>query len=532
MAKALLSVEVPGIRRYVFGTDALREIRGASALLDEFNRVHMPSVVTSMADEVEVVFAGGGTALFLLPSDKAEAAAARLELEMRQRLGMASLNTAIVEVPDNFTLESDLQPENYYQLLGARLVVNKGVLPEVIGLPTHSLMRPCDSCGQNYAEDEVPAPDGQVKLLCGVCRRKWDHNRRLQQSFREGRLSGVWLELQPLLSRPDLLHRERPETTEQLAEADGPPPEKNNSLALIYADGDGLGTLLREARSLAEIRAASRGVHQAMLASVAAAIEGPLQPTEKSKWLPFDILLLGGDDLVLATTARRAFETAMVLAETFPKESAKQNIPRPLSLSLAVVFAHPHHPFRFMLDLADGCLRAAKRERFRRRKEQPDTDVFGLINYAFAGDAPGGDYAAYEDAHLRQEAVGDAPAVLRTLRPYTVDELKRMLRLAARLAEHKLPPQWLQALRETAYLDKVVGIRTGRMALARMGMDPERGTQPGDVARQVIDEIANGRPVEFPWIIDGDRLVNVWPELVDLMPLVRDMEVERSGRTR
>src|SRR5690606_1545188 len=119
-------------------------------------------------------------------------------------------------------------------------------------------------------------------------------------------------------------------------------------------------------------------------------------------------------------------ETAMVLAETFPKESAKQNIQRPLSMSLAVVFAHPHHPFRFILDLADGCLRAAKRERLRRRKEQPDTDVFGLINYTIGGDAPGGDNAAYVNAHLRQDAVGDAPAVLPTLRPYTVDELEHM----------------------------------------------------------------------------------------------------------
>lgn len=529
MALALLSVEVTSIGRYVFGTDALREIRGASALLDEFNRTHMRAAVRRVAPEAEVVFVGGGTALFLLPAKRAEAAAAGLERELRDRLGISSLNTAIVEVPDDLTVSSDLQSKNYYRLLGARLVANKGTLPEVIGLQAHSLLRPCDSCGQNYAEDEVTAPDSEIKLLCGVCRRKWDNNHRLQQNFRSGNLSGFWAELTPLLQNPELLHRERPETMNDLADVDGPPSVKTDSLALIYADGDGLGTLLREARTLAEIRDASRGVHQAMLATVARAIEGPLRPS--GRLLPFDILLLGGDDLVLVTTAKRALPTAMLLAETFPKESEKKNISRRLTLSLAVVFAHPHHPFRYMLNLADGCLSAAKRERFRRRKENPDARPFGLINYAFAGDAPGGEYGLYEETVLRQEAIGDVPAVLRTQRPYTVDELRRMLSLAAKLVHHKLPPHWLQALRETAYLTRAVGVRTGLTALARMGIDPDKTVQPGRIARDVIDEIAAGRPVEFPWIIDDSRLVNVWPELVDLMPLAADVEVGLNART-
>lgn len=529
MAQALLAVEVTGIGRYVFGTDALREIRGASALLDEFNRADMQDVVRNVAPQAEVVFVGGGTALFLLRAERAEEAAAGLERAMRNRLGISTLNTAIVEVPDDFSIKSDLRNKNYYRMLGARLVANKNVLPEVIGLQTHSLFRPCDSCGQDYAEAEVTAPNNEVKLLCGVCRRKWDNNRRLQQNFRIGKLSGFWHELQPLLSDPELLHRERPDTMGALAEVDGPPMAKTDSLALIYADGDGLGTLLREARNLSEIRQASRGVHQAMLATVARAIEGPLKPS--GSLLPFDILLLGGDDLVLVTTSKRALPTAIVLAETFPTESEKQNIARPLTLSLAVVFAHPHHPFRNMLNLADGCLSAAKRERFRRRKQDPYARPFGLINYAFAGDAPGGEYALYEETVLRQKASGDAPAVLRTQRPYTVQELRQMLSLSARLADQKLPRHWLQALRETAYLPKAVGVRTGLMALARMGIDPDNLVQPGHVAREVIDELASGRPVEFPWIVDKDGLVNVWPELVDLMPLAADAEVELNART-
>lgn len=525
MPRALLSVEVPSIRRYVFGTDALREIRGASALLDEFNRKRMPNVVQNVAKEAQVVFTGGGTALFLLPADKAEIAVLELERDMRQFLGFVSLNTAVVEVPDDFGFEYDLQPGGYYQLLGARLVANKGVLPEVIGLPGNSLLRPCDSCGQNYGETEVTSPDGQLRILCGVCSRKWEKHYSLQQAFKRvgfdsDSSSSVWAELSDFLPGEILLDYQRPETTKELVEADGSISVKNNSLALIYADGDGLGTLLREAKNLSDIQKTSRGVHRAMLASVAAAIQGPLRPDPESKILPFDILLLGGDDLVLVTTAHRAFKTAMVLAETFPQESVRQALPRTLTLSMAIVFAHPHYPFRYMLDLADGCLRAAKRIRFQRQREQSYAPVAGLINYAFASDAPGGDYSAYEETHLRAEGTSDAPPVLRTQRPYTVDELRKVLRLARRLSEARVSPQWLQALRETAYTSKATGIRTGKLALARMEMGASGGANASQLVREVVNELAAGRSVEFPWIIDGDRLFNPWPELVDLVPLV------------
>lgn len=521
MTKALLSLEVSGIGRYVFGTDALREIRGASSLLDRFNRTHMQRAVQAVSPQAETVFVGGGTALFLLPKEDAEPAVEGLERQMRDRLGITALNSAIVEVPADFDLDSDLHGNDYYRRLGARLVANKGKLPGVLGLPAQGLFRPCDGCGLEYAEDQVSAPGREMVLLCGVCRRKWDNNHRLQQELRGGTLTGFWEELAPLLKSPDVLRLARPETMDALARADGATTVKNNSLALIYADGDGLGTLLREAATLRQIGDASIGVHRAMLASVAKAIDGPLRPGlgQNGDTLPFDILLLGGDDLVLVTTAARAFPTAIALAKAFPEESTRQGIAPRLTLSLAVVFAHPHHPFRYTLELADGCLSAAKRERFRRlRSGEFDGSPQGLINYAFAGDAPGGDYGAYESSILSQPAIGNNPPIVRTMRPYIAAELERMLLQAAKLKQHGLPPHWLQALRETGWLDKTTAIRTGLLALTRMGLDPEHRNDKGDIARSVIEELAAGREVHFPWIVDGDGLLNVWPELIDLMP--------------
>jgi len=39
MQRFLVVIDTPGIKQFVFGTDALAEIRGGSALLDRLNRI-------------------------------------------------------------------------------------------------------------------------------------------------------------------------------------------------------------------------------------------------------------------------------------------------------------------------------------------------------------------------------------------------------------------------------------------------------------------------------------------------------------
>ncbi|MBV5280234.1 MAG: hypothetical protein J0651_02950, partial [Actinobacteria bacterium] len=59
---------MPGIKNYVFGTDKLVEIRGASALLDNLNRDVIPERVIQIfgTSRSTCVFAGGGAAQFII----------------------------------------------------------------------------------------------------------------------------------------------------------------------------------------------------------------------------------------------------------------------------------------------------------------------------------------------------------------------------------------------------------------------------------------------------------------------------------
>ncbi len=63
---------VPSIKKFVFGTDPLKEIRGASALLDDLNRVQTREYLekTCRVPKDDIIFLGGGAGQFILSGDK------------------------------------------------------------------------------------------------------------------------------------------------------------------------------------------------------------------------------------------------------------------------------------------------------------------------------------------------------------------------------------------------------------------------------------------------------------------------------
>src|SRR5437899_3423520 len=87
---------------------------------------------------------------------------------------------------------------------------------------------------------------------------------------------------------------------------------------------------------------------------------------------PFDILLLGGDDLVMVTPASVAIPVAQAIAKSFYREANKERDAasgdaktggdvEPHSLSLGVVLAPIKYPFNLLLELAQDTLKFAKK---------------------------------------------------------------------------------------------------------------------------------------------------------------------------
>src|SRR2546423_3528113 len=73
-------------------------------------------------------------------------------------------------------------------------------------------------------------------------------------------------------------------------------------LALIYADGNGIGQLMSELKSLAKIHEMAESIDDAVYRAMSDAISKHLKVIEDTPpMFPFDILLIGGDDIMIVT---------------------------------------------------------------------------------------------------------------------------------------------------------------------------------------------------------------------------------------
>jgi hypothetical protein len=157
--KALVALDTDHIKQYVFATDKLKEIRGASSLLDRFNRDTMGRLAWEMDKDALTIYTAGGSGFFLLDAGRAGEFLARVRQECGTMTGGGATVTGVIQpLPSNapgtiseilaFPLPATLE------VLRARLRAAKETPPELLALPSHPFLRPCQACGVLYAEGE------------------------------------------------------------------------------------------------------------------------------------------------------------------------------------------------------------------------------------------------------------------------------------------------------------------------------------------------------------------------------------------
>jgi hypothetical protein len=173
---SLVAFDTDHIKEYVFGTDRLKEIRGASSLLDRLNRDVMRKLAEKSYDGV-TIYVNGGSGLFLIDSAKSVEFGTQVQREYRRlTAGGASITYVVQSLPGGApdTLE-DLEMimmypmRNTLALLRYRLREQKGHPHAHINEPSDPLMRLCDSCGIFYAVERVSI---EAAYYCQSCLNK------------------------------------------------------------------------------------------------------------------------------------------------------------------------------------------------------------------------------------------------------------------------------------------------------------------------------------------------------------------------
>ncbi len=483
------------IKEYVFATNKLKEIMGASAILNHLNKVRMEEEVSKICGDnnFEKVYADGGGAAFRVPDNKAdEVISAIKELYTRETNGGASITgVKYAEKSNNGYSFSEISEalRKEKESKTAERKANEGTVSQA-SLP---YMRFCDSCGRNYATKVVKNEDGEEEWLCPVCLKK----------------RNFLLSAPGVKSLDDIIKEDMgsPKDT-YISQTFDDIASKENYIALIYADGNGIGKKMEKIKSLDELKSFSKKMDDAMRQAVSQALSDTLN-NKGFKTLPFKVLLLGGDDLVLSINADLAFPVAVKIAENFEKHFKNTEN---LSLSIGIVISHKNFPFKQALNYATSLLSYAKKKRSEIEVLQHKS-VGSMISFAALSAAIPLSPGKYLKDYLSIEKNGKRFQF--TAQPYTINQMQKLIEYIQSLKKNNFPKAKLSEIKEAVYRGGFSTVIDIYSIIARLNENN----------RNILESLVEGKDLQFtkssiyPWFINNSRVI--FTHLLDVVNMYK-----------
>jgi hypothetical protein len=530
VSQSLIALDTDHIQDYVLGTNRLKEIRGASSILDRLNRYETVDIVQGKDFRAQRIYACGGSALFLVDSQKAEALGQAVQERYREKTGGgASITYSIQDVPDPDDgrdildaerLEGGVTMKDVLKLLRLRLRLAKDSLQvkmsprdaarqdtmsASIALPSHSLLCPCESCGMAYAHElwrdsDEPEDEGRYCRVCLVKRRE---DRNIKHRLAEG--YGISSLRQTLWGR--VLDSLAPGYLPERGPRPQRPPDFNEFrkfahgkeyLGLIYADANNMGRALDDLPTLNEVKNFAEKIDEGVFAAMGQAISEhlPLQ----GDYFPFDVLLVGGDDIVMVTPADKAMQVAYTLASRFQQFTQR-------TLSIGVLLAPVKYPFSLQHTLVKETLKAAKEASALRPRQASTTgeQEQSRVNFVVVTGNTSTNYQKqYEELHCKNVA-HTTHEFYATMRPYTLTDLEWLLAQLKSGNERRLGRTKLHQLRDAILKKNQTTTILEALALLRNWKKEER-----EFIREMAEKFdTRATPQQermgtlFPWSLDG-----------------------------
>ncbi len=536
MPRYLIVIDTPGIKQFVFGTDAVAEIRGASALLDRLNRTETATVLREslQSGQVHTVFANGGSAQFVVEGvdeTAVQRAIAQLSARYHERTGgEVRILVAAVEWPGEAQNTYRRALDNAFWALHLQRNLGCGYA----AVPTLPFVLEWQSSSHLPAVG-VYRWGGEQFLLSEACRRKRDESRRPAR----GTLWSGWMER---LGLPGAWQDRDDQLRYLHLEAIGQHSRRPGYIGLVYADGNGMGRLVQELDTPELYRAFSELVDGSLreacyqaLAHVCprevAEARGALEAGREPQPLPADILLLGGDDLVVLVPADRALDFAIRVTHEFQQRTQCQIASLPddhrrffaarglsehgLTLCCGVALGRARYPFYLLFELAEQLLHSAKQEGSadpaRTDSWAPSYIDFHLVTGSGSAELAG----------IRKEDYRVGTDCPRTLRPYPRERLVCLREAARRLSQADVPRSKLHELFEAA-LEK-------RPATAELRAQELFGrlreTADRHERRALWEALGMLGPLDpFPWTRAGGRCATALADVVEAVDLFTSEE--------
>ncbi|MBI5331191.1 MAG: hypothetical protein HZB71_11330 [Betaproteobacteria bacterium] len=229
--------------------------------------------------------------------------------------------------------------------------------PEQAQLLDLPVLQVCQETGHDVASIREDGPSKQTWISQSVAVRKEAGNR-----FRKGETHDIVTLMRNKLRLDEASGWHQPQDLEGLCQG--------KYLALIHADGNSVGArykrwmetypgnpqdvIAREVHGEKFYRSMRGAVRKSLVAALQATVE-----VEPNTVRPYEILMLGGDDLLMACRA----DLAMNFVRHYAQELAKYPLAdqSPLSVGVGVAIAKPSYPLHRLHALAEALAASAKR---------------------------------------------------------------------------------------------------------------------------------------------------------------------------
>ncbi|MBA3947485.1 MAG: hypothetical protein H0X37_23365 [Herpetosiphonaceae bacterium] len=306
----------------------------------------------------------------------------------------------------------------------------------------------CGSCDVRPATKTVSIGESTA-LFCEPCVRKRAAGRWAKKGGEQaGDLShqypwlrswGEWLEKRAGVQVE--------KTANDLAEIGAAAGSSKGFVGLIYADGNNVGAAVAKLASISGYRRFAQHMLEANEAAVAAALVRHVQPkvAAAGQW-PFEVITIGGDDVLLFVPADVALAVAADIAEQFEDRMRQHGI----TLSAGVLLMPENTPVRFANNLVVQLLNTAKKL----AKQPAGVPTGSTIDFMALKSVTmiSGQVEAYQAAAFQRAAQSKArvpkPALSLTQRPYTVPNLRALLAACKELKQASFPRSQLYQLRD------------------------------------------------------------------------------------
>lgn len=372
MSRILLAAEANRIQDLIFRSSRLREVTGGSDALEEFWR-GAASLAEGDGTRAQVLVHAGGKLRVVFEGDAAALRAERFARDLADLYAMRIGGRLSVAT---WVENGECDDVVLWRQAGRRLAERTAAGSEPAASPGLPYVQPCTSCGVEPAAT-FAAEDGAE--VCHAC-----NARRAGRDPFRNRFMAL---LHPATGTEGAANRraEVPEAPAGMGGLADLPSELEvgaldgrRRVAYLLADGNGFGTLFREAagEGLQAIETLSAAVSRAGTLALAAATRrllhnlpessrprrtvgavsddplGPLSPV-----LP---LITGGDDVFALIPAPWAFWFAQEFAKEFVAH-LREKAQRVVTVSCALVFCKETFPYRFAHEVGETALAAAKR---------------------------------------------------------------------------------------------------------------------------------------------------------------------------